>query len=106
MIVITDNDKNYAENITAAYNGYINNEFANIRVYADNDNERYTFEVAIYRDNSADCDNLFSSDRRTLTVVDYMLSNKAEAAYKLLTEKEETLIVPQYIREALIWVNA
>ena len=106
VAVITDNDKNYAENITAAYNGYINNEFANIRVYADNDIERYTFELSVYRDNTADCDNLFGADRRSLTVVDYMLSNKAEAAYKLLTQKEETLIVPHYIREALIWVNA
>lgn len=106
VAVITDNDKNYVENITAAYSGYMNNEFANIKVFADSDNERYTFEVAIYRENTADCDNLFVADRRTLTVVEYMLSNKAEAAYKLLTQKEETLIVPQYIREALTWVNA
>lgn len=106
VAVITDNDKNYAENITAAYNGYMNNEFANIKIYADNNNERYTFEVAVYKDNAAECDNLFSADRRTLTVAEYMLSNKAEAAYKLLTQKEESLIVPQYIREAFIWVNA
>ena len=106
VAVITDNDKNYVENITATYSGYMNNEFANIKVFADNDNERYTFEVAIYRENTADCDNLFGADRRTLTVAEYMLSNKAEAAYKLLTQKEETLIVPQYIREALTWVNA
>lgn len=106
VAVITDNDQNYAEHITAAYNGYMNNEFANIKVFADNSNERYTFEVAVYKDNTADCDDLFGADRRTLSVLDYMLSNKAEVAYKLLTEKEETLVIPQYIREALIWVNA
>lgn len=105
VAVITDNDKNYAENITAAYNGYMNNEFANIKIFADNNNERYTFEVAIYGDNTADCDNLFGADRRTLSVLKYMLSNKAEAAYKLLTQKEETIIVPQYIKEALKWVS-
>lgn len=106
VAVVTDNDENYAENITAAYNGYMNNEFDNIRVYADTNNERYTFEVTVYSDNAADCEELFGADRRTLTVQKYMLANKAEAAYKLLLYKAETIEVPQYIREALLWVNA
>lgn len=106
VAVVTDNDKNYAENITASYEGYMNNEYANIKVFADTNDGRYTFEVAVYQGNTADCNELFGADRRTLSVLDYMLSNKAEAAYKLLTEKEDTLEVPQYIREALIWVNA
>lgn len=106
VAVITDNDSNYAENVTTAYNGYMNNEYANIKVYADSDNERYTFEVAVYDDNTADCEELFGTNRRTLTVLEYMLANKAEVAYKLLIQKEETLVVPQYIREALVWVNA
>lgn len=106
VAVVTDNDRNYAENITASYRGYMNNEFANIRVYADTDDERYTFEVAVYKDNTAICDELFGSARRTLTVQDYMLSNKAEAAYMLLSQKEESLSVPPYISEALIWLNS
>ena len=106
MAVVTDNDKNYAENITASYNGYMNNEHSNIKVYADTNNERYTFEVAVYQDNTVDCNELFSAERRTLSVVDYMLANKAEAAYKLLTQKSETINVPQYIRDAFVWVNA
>lgn len=106
VAVVTDNDENYAENITAAYDGYMNNEFDNIRVYADTSNDRYTFEVAVYNDNEADCEELFGADRRTLTVLKYMLANKAEAAYKLLLHKAETIVVPQYIREALLWVNA
>lgn len=106
VAVVTDNDKNYAENITASYNGYMNNEHANIKVYADTNNERYTFEVAVYQDNTVDCNELFSAERRTLSVVDYMLANKAEAAYKLLTQKSETINVPQYIRDAFVWLNA
>lgn len=106
VAVVTDNDRNYAENITASYRGYMNNEFANIRVYADTDDERYTFEVAVYKDNTAICDELFGTARRTLTVQDYMLSNKAEAAYMLLSQKEESLSVPPYISEALTWLNA
>lgn len=106
VAVITDNDGNYAENILAAYQGYMNNEFDNIKIYADRNDVRKTFEIAMYVDNQADCDALFEGGRRTLTVQEYMLSNKAEVAYKLLTQKGETLVVPQYIREALTWVNA
>ena len=105
VAVVTDNDKNYAENITNAYNGYMNNEYANIKVFADTDNELYTFEVAVNKNNEADCDELFGAGRRTLSVIEYMLANKAEVAYKLLTQKGETINVPQYIREALEWVN-
>ena len=105
VAVVTDNDRNYDENITASYNGYMNNEYANIKVYADNNNERYTFEVAVYNDNTIGCDELFGADRRTLSVLNYMLANKAEAAYKLLTQKGETIAVPQYIKEALEWVK-
>lgn len=106
VAVVTDNDANYDENITASYNGYMNNEHANIKVYADTNNDRYTFEVAVYQDNTADCDELFGATRRTLSVEEYMLANKAEAAYKLLIQKSETIVVPQYIRESLEWVNA
>lgn len=106
VAVVTDNDKNYAENITASYDGYMNNEYENIKVFADPNNERYTFEIAVYQDNAADCNELFGAARRTLTVEEYMLANKAEAAYKLLTQKSETITVPQNIREALEWVNA
>lgn len=105
VAVVTDNDRNYDENITASYNGYMNNEYANIKVYADPEDERYTFEVAVYNDNTAGCDELFGADRRTLSVLNYMLANKAEAAYQLLIQKGETIVVPQYIKEALEWVN-
>ena len=105
VAVITDNDGNYDENITAAYQGYMDNEFDNIKIYSELDNERYTFEVAIYRDNQTACDELFEDARRTLSVLKYMLANKAEAAYKLLTEKSDTIVTPQYIKKALEWVS-
>lgn len=106
VAVVTDNDKNYDENITAAYNGYVSDEFENIRIYADPDNARYTFEMAVYGDNTEDCEELFGAARRTLTVQKYMLANKAEVAYQLLIQRGEIITVPQYIREALLWVNA
>ena len=106
VAVITDNDGNYEENITAAYQGYMNNEYPNIKIFADEDGDRRTFEIAVYRDCQADCDALFDGGRRTLTVQEYMLANKAEAAYQLLSQKSETLVTPSYIREAIEWVNA
>lgn len=106
VAVITDNDGNYADNVTAAYEGYMNAEYPNIRVYADIDDERFTFEVAVYNDNQAVCEELFEGGRRNLSVLKYMLENKAEAAYKLLTEKNEIIVAPQYIRDALEWVIA
>lgn len=106
VAVITDNDGNYDENITAAYQGYMDNEFDNIKIYSELDNERYTFEVAIYRDNQTACDELFKDTRRTLSILKYMLANKAEAAFKLLTEKSDTIVTPQYIKNALEWVSS
>ena len=106
VAVITDNDGNYAENIMAAYQGYMNNEFDNIHIYADESDVRRTFEVAVYNDNQNDCNELFEGGRRTLTVQEYMLANKAEVAYRLVSQKSETLVTPQYIRNALEWVSA
>ena len=105
VAVLTDNDKDYNAHITEAYDGYMNDEFYNIKVFSDSDNDRYTFEVAVYEDNSIICDNLFSSGRRTLPVQEYMLANKAEAAFRLASEKGKELAVPQYIKNALEWVN-
>ncbi len=106
VAVITDNDGNYAENIMDAYQGYMNNEFDNIQIYADDSNARRTFEVAVYYDNQNDCNELFEEGRRTLTVQEYMLANKAEVAYRLLSRKSETLVTPLYIKNALEWVSA
>lgn len=105
VAVITDNDGNYAENITSAYSGYMNDEYNNIKLWADIDNRRRTFEVAVYEDNRADCDDLFQAKRRTLTVQEFMLANKAEAAYELLLKKSSTIVTPKYIKEALEWIN-
>ncbi len=106
VAVITDNDGNYEENITAGYQGYMNDEYDTIKVFADENNEHRTFEIAVYNDNLNDCNELFEDGRRSLTVQEYMLANKADAAYRLLSQKSETLVPPQYIRDALEWISA
>jgi putative ATP-dependent endonuclease of OLD family len=85
--VIRDNDGNYQEN------------------FSDNDNNNHTFEICIYNCNKSLCDGFFGPERRTLSVLDYMLNNKAEAAYQLLDKKGKELMVPEYIREAILWVK-
>ena len=105
VAVVTDNDGNYNENIKNAYAGYMENEYDYIKVFSDENDRRRTFEIAVYEDNVSDCDALFAPRRRTLTVQEYMLANKAETAYKILSEKSDTIITPQYIKNALEWIN-
>ena len=75
------------------------------RVFADRDNTRSTFEISLYQDNADLCDTLFRGPRRTLTVQEYMLANKAEAAFRLLQLHAGELTVPDYIQEALAWIR-
>lgn len=101
--VITDNDHNYEDNIHQSYEEYINGRFSNIAIFADADNNRYTFEVCVYNDNKALCDELFSPRVRKLSEQEYMLNNKSEAAYQLLLS-EKAMAIPQYIQDAIGWI--
>lgn len=103
--VVTDNDKNYQRNIVEAYHGYMNNEYPNIKVFSDSDNDRYTFEVCIYADNTGICEARFGEQRRTLTVEQYMLANKAECAYLLASSEPDDFVIPGYIEDTLRWIS-
>ena len=105
VAVITDNDGNYQDNIEDNYADYMNRQFPNIQVFADSDNNRYTFEVCMYKENTQTCNDVFSFPRRKLSIQDYMLSNKAEAAFKLLSDKADVLTVPEYIKNAIEWID-
>ncbi len=100
--VITDNDKNYAENIKNRYSKY---NQKNIGVFADINDDNYTFEVCVYKENTNICEGLFSANRRTLSVQEYMLKNKAETAFQLLENKSKELNIPDYINKAFEWIN-
>ncbi|EIU6826879.1 AAA family ATPase [Vibrio parahaemolyticus] len=101
-VIIRDNDKDYQKNCIDNYAGYLNKY---IKVYADQNNQRYTFEVCMYQDNKIICDKLFTKGKIKLTPQEYMLSNKTTAAFKLLDEKEDELNVPKYIKEAIEWIS-
>lgn len=103
--VITDNDGDYERNIQAMYHEYIKNQFKNIKIFADEDSKRNTFEVCVYKDNKQSCDAIFNEHCHSKSTEEYMLSNKAECAFALASDTEHSLSVPQYIIEALRWVE-
>lgn len=100
--VLRDNDGNYQVKCVESFSEYTENH---IKVFSDTDDARSTFEVCVYQDNKDICDELFSAGRKTLTVQDFMLNNKADVAFQLLEKKADVLNVPKYIEEAIKWIR-
>jgi putative ATP-dependent endonuclease of the OLD family len=100
--IIRDNDKDAQTNCVDNYTEYIHEK---IGIFYESDNTKYTFEVCMYELNKIPCDALFLQRRKTLTVEEYMLKNKADVAFELLDKKSDILITPQYIREAIEWIK-
>jgi putative ATP-dependent endonuclease of OLD family len=99
--VVRDNDGDFERHCARNYEGHL---CANTRVFADQDPERSTFEICLYEDNKRLCDGLFKEGRRTLSVRDYMLENKAEVALALLA-KGPQVQAPAHIRDAIKWIR-
>lgn len=93
VAVLRDNDHSKEPK----YTEYVDD---NIKIFSDSDVNRYTFEVCIYNDNKTICDTVFNAP-----ALDYMLSHKTDAAYKLLLISERPLTIPQYIRDAISWIR-
>lgn len=103
VAAIRDNDGDYQQNCVANYEGYL---YESAKIFSDPDPDRSTFEIGLYRDNQKACDDLFIAARKRLSVQEYMLKNKADAAFELLTKKSAELIAPKYIQEAIEWIKA
>lgn len=102
VAVIRDNDEDYQSNCVDNYSDYVADH---IRVFSDPDNTRYTFEVCMYQDNKSTCDNLFSGGNIQKQPLEYMLDNKAEAAFRLVDQHAENLEIPTYVKQAIAWIN-
>lgn len=100
--VVRDNDHDFEKNCVESYAGHLADH---MKVFSDPDQARYTFEVCFYQDNAEICDELFKAGRKTLTVQDYMISNKADVAFELLDKKAAELKAPKYIQEAIEWIR-
>lgn len=103
VAAIRDNDGDYQANCVANYADFSS---TSIQVFADPDPARRTFEVCMYEDNKDICDGQFQAARKMLTVQDYMLKNKADAAFQLLEKKGSELVAPKYIQDAVAWIRA
>ena len=99
--VIRDNDKEYKINCIDNYQSYVNED---IRIFCCSNNEINTFEKAIYQTNMMICEELFNTKRRSLSVEEYMLKNKADVAFELLDKKASDLVAPEYINSAIKWI--
>jgi putative ATP-dependent endonuclease of OLD family len=100
--VIRDNDNDCQHTCIEAYKGYISDQ---IKVFYDSNNNRSTFEVCVYEDNKQICEAMFSVGRKTLTVQEYMLKNKADVAFELLEKQSSFMVPPSYIKEAIKWIK-
>ncbi|ANU65357.1 ATP-dependent nuclease [Turicimonas muris] len=101
VAVITDNDGDIQTNCEERYEKYTENK--DICVFCGDTKEDFTFEVTVYKANEELCNNCFTTHHNTL---DYMLKNKTEAAYRLLTSHGEELRTPSYIVRAINWISA
>ena len=100
--VVRDNDKDWQKTCVDNYEDY---KMDNARVFADQDNSRSTFEICLYDDNKALCEKHLGADRKTLAVREYMLANKADAAFQLLEKAGAELVAPKYIQDAIAWIR-
>ena len=99
--VLRDNDEDYETNCRDNYADYVT---ADIRVFSEENNAMSTFEISMYQNNTELCDEMFSGGKIKLPPQEYMLKNKTKVALRLLNEKAETVVVPEYIKEAIQWI--
>jgi predicted ATP-dependent endonuclease of OLD family len=110
VVVITDNDHDYENNITKTYSDFRSD---NVEIFADKDNLNHTFEVSLYKYNGSFIDSYLANASMTNGVQSYMLNNKAESAFRLLClftdENPDTNLekfkIPPYIEEAIQWIT-
>lgn len=95
VAVITDNDGDYQKHCKKKYRDFVAN---NIEIFYHRDDKQRTFEIVLYACNKSLCDRLFNDAES------YMLNNKTEAAFTLLSQGQ-AMLVPEYIREAIEWIR-
>jgi putative ATP-dependent endonuclease of OLD family len=104
VAVVTDNDGDPESARLKRYLEYASAD--HIGVFFDDDKDRRTFEICVYKDNTDLCEKLFAPGRRTLSVQEYMIENKSESAFKLASLEPDKLTPPKYIKEAILWAGS
>ncbi|GJL79973.1 MAG: ATP-dependent endonuclease [Nitrospinaceae bacterium] len=99
--VIRDNDGDFQKNCVDRYKEY---DSENVKVFSESDDTLKTFEICMYKKNKIVCDKLFATKDIKSSPQEFMLNNKAEAAFRLLESDSAELIAPEYIRNAIEWI--
>lgn len=105
-LIITDNDRDYNQNIIEKYNKYCDIETISIK--SDIDNNNYTFEACLYNFNKERFEESFKNSSMKNGLLSYMLDNKVEFAMRLLEKMENDnyqIEIPNYIREGMEWLR-
>lgn len=102
VAVITDNDKDYNNNIMETYKDYTSE---NIQVFSDNSSDNYTFEVCLYNCNQKFYDDYFATNKMKNGTLPFLLNNKTEAAFRVASNYPTQFKIPLYIQEAIDWLN-
>ena len=100
VAVVTDNDHDYEKNISNKYKDF--ESCKNIKIFSNQEEKEYTFEVSLYNKNKNECNEIFKKNDENC--LNYMLLNKAECAYKLLNTDKQ-LNIPEYLKEAIEWIK-
>lgn len=100
--VLRDNDGDYQKYCVTSFEGYTSDD---CKVFFETDNTLRTFEIAMYQSNKDIYDATFKDKRKTLSVQDYILSNKAESAFIFLELAGEEFTIPKYIQDAIQWIK-
>lgn len=108
VVVITDNDEDYESNIIAKYSEYVLND--DIKIYSDDNNEYRTFEISLYHSNPSLYEENLKTPYMKNGILEYMLNNKAEAAFRLLefmkeSNNKDMVVIPKYIKDAIEWIS-
>lgn len=117
MLVITDNDgnQNRIDNIYTSNKQFEENS-QKIFIKCDEDIKKFTFEVSFYKENEKNLVDFKKDSKVTLKYKEksldskalaYMLKNKTESAIEICNDIElsDKIIVPNYIKEGLEWLE-
>ena len=106
VAVVTDNDKDYENKIAKKYEIYDNS--ANIKIFADNQNDLNTLEPQIVNVNKIDVlSEILEIGKKYNTsdeILKYMTKNKTICALKIFNS-EKQITFPTYINDTIDWCN-
>lgn len=101
IAVVTDNDGDYANNITERYKDYVSD---NIRVFSNTNDDQNTLEPSFTACNDETALKTFLGYTGEKSVSDFMQTCKSEWAYKIFYQ-ENDFKFPDYINDCIQWIS-